>query len=79
MARARFPEREGTFTNLERRLQKLEPVVSPPGTARDAWRVCADLARALGDAPQPTTCERERKWGSGSVEITFAGRLRPRK
>ncbi|CAN5539431.1 hypothetical protein BH24ACT26_BH24ACT26_09910 [soil metagenome] len=46
---AAYAEREGTFTNLERRLQKLEPVVAPPGTAREPWRICAGVALALGD------------------------------
>ncbi|HVL64967.1 MAG TPA: NADH-quinone oxidoreductase subunit NuoG [Actinomycetota bacterium] len=46
---AAAPEREGTFTNLERRLQKLEPLMPPPGTAREPWRALTSLARALGD------------------------------
>jgi anaerobic selenocysteine-containing dehydrogenase len=44
-----YAEREGTFTNLERRLQKLEPLVSAPGSAQEPWRICAGIARALGD------------------------------
>ena len=46
---AAAPEREGTFTNLERRLQKLEQVIPPPGAAREPWRAVAELAGALGD------------------------------
>jgi len=44
-----YAEREGTFTNLERRIQKLEPLVPPPGSAREPWLACAGLAAALGD------------------------------
>ena len=44
-----YAEREGTFTNLERRLQKLESNVPPPGSASEPWKVCTGLARALGD------------------------------
>ena len=44
-----YAEREGTFTNLERRLQKLEANVSPPGSASEPWKLCTGLARALGD------------------------------
>jgi NADH-quinone oxidoreductase subunit G len=44
-----YAEREGTFTNLERRLQKLEPLLTPPGSARDAWAICAGIAFATGD------------------------------
>ena len=46
---AAYAEREGTFTNLERRLQKLEMLVPAPGTARTVWSICAGIARALGD------------------------------
>ena len=46
---AAYAEREGTFTNLERRLQKLEKLLPEPGTARTVWSMCAGIARALGD------------------------------
>lgn len=46
---AAYAEREGTLTNLERRLQKLEPLLSPPGSAREPWKAAAAIARALGD------------------------------
>ncbi|MDQ3646067.1 MAG: NADH-quinone oxidoreductase subunit NuoG [Actinomycetota bacterium] len=44
---AAYAEREGTFTNLERRIQKLEKLLDPPGTAQEPWRTCAGLAREL--------------------------------
>jgi NADH-quinone oxidoreductase subunit G len=44
-----YAEREGTFTNLERRLQKLEPLVPPPGSAREPWSICAGIAATLGE------------------------------
>jgi predicted molibdopterin-dependent oxidoreductase YjgC len=43
-----YAEREGTFTNLERRLQKLEPLLSAPGAAREPWDICAGVAKAMG-------------------------------
>jgi NADH-quinone oxidoreductase subunit G len=46
---AAYAERAGTFTNLERRLQKLESLLAPPGSARETWAICAGVARALGD------------------------------
>jgi NADH-quinone oxidoreductase subunit G len=46
---AAYAEREGTFTNLERRLQKLEQLVPPPGSARAVWGICRDMAKTLGD------------------------------
>ncbi|MBA3430485.1 MAG: NADH-quinone oxidoreductase subunit NuoG, partial [Actinobacteria bacterium] len=44
-----YAEREGTFTNLERRLQKLEAAMAPPGAATEPWEICARLARGLGE------------------------------
>jgi NADH-quinone oxidoreductase subunit G len=44
-----YAEREGTFTNLERRIQKLEPLVVQPGSAREPWLACAGIASALDD------------------------------
>jgi formate dehydrogenase alpha subunit len=43
-----FAEKEGTFTNTERRVQRVRRVLAPPGEARqDAWIIC-DLALRMG-------------------------------
>jgi NADH-quinone oxidoreductase subunit G len=44
-----YAEREGTFTNLERRLQKLEKLKQAPGSALEPWKACQLIARALGE------------------------------
>jgi formate dehydrogenase alpha subunit len=41
-------EQDGTFTNAERRVQRVRPALPPPGLARTDWEVVADVARALG-------------------------------
>ena len=41
-------EQSGTFTNGERRIQRVRAAVAPPGEARADWRVFVDVARALG-------------------------------
>ncbi len=41
-------EQEGTFTNGERRIQRVRRAVPPPGAARPDWEAARDLARALG-------------------------------
>lgn len=41
-------EQDGTFTNGERRIQRVRRAVSPPGGARPDWEVALDLARSLG-------------------------------
>jgi NADH-quinone oxidoreductase subunit G len=43
-----FAEKEGTFTNLERRIQKVNPAVTPLGIARADWQIFSDLAHRMG-------------------------------
>jgi predicted molibdopterin-dependent oxidoreductase YjgC len=45
---ASFAEKDGTFTNTERRVQLLQPAVAPPGDARPDWRVICDVSTAMG-------------------------------
>ena len=49
-------EQDGTFTNAERRIQRVRAAATPPGEARADWQVIRDVARALGcdwDAASP--------------------------
>ena len=43
-----FAEKEGTFTNLEGRVQKANKLVPGPGQARADWSVLDDVATRLG-------------------------------
>lgn len=43
-----FAESEGTFVNMEGRLQTFGPAVAPLGDARPGWRIVRDLAAAMG-------------------------------
>ncbi len=43
-----FPEKSGTFTNTDRRVQMARQVISPPGDARQDWWVIQEIARRLG-------------------------------
>ncbi len=43
-----FAEKEGTFTNSERRVQRVRKAVEPPGQARPDWEIVVDLANAVG-------------------------------
>ena len=40
-------EKSGTFTNTERRVQLIRPILEPPGEARADWEIYADLAKRL--------------------------------
>ncbi len=45
-----FAEKDGTFTNTERRVNRVRKAVASPGQAREDWRIVVDVANALGAA-----------------------------
>ncbi|MCR4419452.1 MAG: formate dehydrogenase subunit alpha [Clostridia bacterium] len=45
---ASFAEKDGTFTNTERRVQRVRRAIDPVGESRPDWEIVADLARRLG-------------------------------
>ncbi len=45
---AAFAEKEGTFTNTERRVQRVRKALEPPEGARTDWQIICDLARRMG-------------------------------
>jgi formate dehydrogenase alpha subunit len=45
---ASFAEKDGTFTNTERRMQRVRRALDPPGQARQDWEIVCDLARRMG-------------------------------
>jgi formate dehydrogenase alpha subunit len=45
---ASFAEKDGTFTNTERRVQRVRKGVEPPGQARTDWEIITDLAAHMG-------------------------------
>jgi len=43
-----FAEKEGTFTNMERRVQRVRKAISPVGDAREDWKILCDLSTKMG-------------------------------
>ena len=43
-----YAEKDGTFTNTERRVQRVRKAVEPPGECRADWEIIADLSSRLG-------------------------------
>jgi formate dehydrogenase alpha subunit len=43
-----FAEKDGTFTNTERRLQRVKKAVVPPGIARDDSSIIIELSKRIG-------------------------------
>jgi formate dehydrogenase alpha subunit len=44
---AAWAEKDGTFTNTERRIQRVREAVEPPGEARPDWAILAELATRI--------------------------------
>ena len=44
---AAFAEKDGTFTNSERRVQRIRKAIKPPGDTRADWEIVCDLARRV--------------------------------
>jgi formate dehydrogenase alpha subunit len=42
-----FAEKDGTFTNSERRVQRVRQAISPRGQSRADWEIICDLARRM--------------------------------
>jgi formate dehydrogenase major subunit len=43
-----FPEKDGTFTNTDRRVQMGRKAVNPPGMAKQDWWIIQEMANRLG-------------------------------
>jgi formate dehydrogenase (NADP+) alpha subunit len=43
-----FAEKDGTFTNTERRVQRVRKAVEPPGQALADWQIICSVATAMG-------------------------------
>ncbi|SFS71704.1 formate dehydrogenase subunit alpha [Saccharopolyspora flava] len=66
-----FLEKDGTFTNAERRINRVRPVMVPkPG--KDEWQVACEIAQAMG-YPMHYDHPREIMDEIASVTPTFAG------
>jgi formate dehydrogenase alpha subunit len=45
---ASFAEKDGTFTNMERRVQRVRRAISPVGDSRPDWKILNDLSTKMG-------------------------------
>ncbi len=43
-----FAEKEGTFSNTERRVQRVRKAVDAPGSAWDDWKITSEIAKRMG-------------------------------
>jgi len=52
-----WSEQDGTFTNSERRVQRVRKAVNPPGDSKEAWWIYSELAGRLGYDMQFSSAE----------------------
>ncbi|OPZ82652.1 MAG: putative formate dehydrogenase [bacterium ADurb.Bin429] len=45
---ASFAEKDGTFTNLERRVQRIRQAIAPVGDAKPDWWITCEIAKRMG-------------------------------
>lgn len=45
---ASFAETDGTYTNTERRVQRLHKALEPPGEAKEDWEIVCEIASRMG-------------------------------
>jgi formate dehydrogenase major subunit len=45
---ALYAEKDGTFTNTERRVQRIRKAIEPPGDTRPDWEILQDLGKRMG-------------------------------
>ncbi|GAX62117.1 formate dehydrogenase subunitA (FdhA) [Candidatus Scalindua japonica] len=43
-----FAEKDGTFTNIERRVQRIRKTVEPPGKSKADWKILSELSARMG-------------------------------
>ncbi len=53
-----FAEKDGTFSNTERRVQRVRKVIEPPGEAKTDWEVICGISNKMG-YPMPYTSAKE--------------------
>jgi len=63
-------EKDGTFTNTERRVQLLHPVLRSPGAALPDWQITGEIAARF--AQKPNTQHRSTTWIYPSTQAIFA-------
>jgi len=67
-----FAEKDGTFTNTERRVQRVRRAVEPPGEARQDLEIIAELSSRMG-YPMPATGAEEIMREIASLTPSYAG------
>ena len=68
-----FAEKDGVFTNSDRRVQRVRKAVEPPGSARADWEILLDVMRRAGMKQPDYAGPREIYAEMASLSPKFAG------
>jgi formate dehydrogenase major subunit len=67
-----FAEKDGTFTNTERRVQRVRKAVSAPGEAKADWEIIAAISTKMG-YPMPYATAEDIMKEINSITPSYAG------
>jgi formate dehydrogenase alpha subunit len=67
-----FAEKDGTFTNTERRVQRIRKAIEPSGEARQDWEIIAELARRVLALEDRRPAGPQAGWDYRSPEMIMA-------
>jgi formate dehydrogenase major subunit len=62
-----WAEKDGTFTNTERRIQMIQPAINPSGDSRPDWQITAEIAKRILEFEGITPVGPQAGWDYGSV------------
>ena len=68
-----FAEKEGTFTNTERRVQRLNKALDTPGEAKVDWEIIQGIATAMGAKDWNYTCAEDIQNEINKLTPSYAG------
>jgi formate dehydrogenase alpha subunit len=68
-----FAEKEGTFSNTERRVQRVRKAVEAPGEAMDDWKITCEIATRMGSRNMSYADSREIMKEIAAVTPSYAG------
>lgn len=68
-----FAEKDGTFTNTERRVQRVRKIIDPIGDAKPDWWIVCELAKRMGAKGFDFTSTKEIAEEIASLTPSYAG------
>jgi predicted molibdopterin-dependent oxidoreductase YjgC len=70
---ASFAEKNGTFSNTERRVQRVRKAINSPGEAKADWKIVAEIAQRMGAAGFDYASEEQIFAEIASLTPSYAG------